>query len=68
VIGIGLGFGVFLTGDATDEPGVAAKQLLEAFEQSHTDSLARPLACQDAAVDARDHVADHVGLHAGIAP
>src|SRR5260370_16493080 len=55
---IGVGLGGFLTGHATDEPGVAAKQLVQAFEQSLADSLGPPPPCQDAAVHARFHMAN----------
>ena len=42
-IGVGLGLGEFLTGHATDEPSVAAEQLVQAFEQScRVDTLGPP--------------------------
>ncbi len=66
VIGISLPLGEFLTGDAADEPGVAAELLVQAFEQSRADPFGPPPAYQDAAVHARDHMADHKRLHAGI--
>ena len=67
VIGIGLGFGVFLTGDATDEPSIAAKQFVQAVEQTYLGCVRRPpSAYEGAAVHTCDHVTNHLRFHVAI--
>ena len=67
VIGIGLGFGEFLTSYAVDEPSLAAEQLVQSIEQSrggapsgrHRLPRMRPSTLED-------HMADHMRLVPGL--
>src|SRR5271168_196570 len=53
---IGIPLGVFLTGDAADEPGVDAKPLVQALEDGPAAQVfGPPSACQGPAIDARHH-------------
>src|SRR5207245_7962672 len=64
VLGIGVSRGVFLTGDATHEPGVAAEQCVQTVERPAPVCVRRPPpGYEGTAVHARDHVTNHVRLH-----
>src|SRR5262249_32639261 len=64
VIEIGRRLGVFAAGDTADQPGAAAKLLVQALEQPrHAVLRGPPPAAENAAVDAGVHVANHIRLH-----
>ena len=67
VNGMGVAFGVFLTGYATDEPSIAAKQFVQAVEQTYLGCVRRPpSAYESAAVHTCDHVTNHLRFHVAI--
>ena len=67
VLGIGVSHGVFLTGDAPHEPGVAAEQCVQTVEHPAPVCVLRPPpGYEGTAVHARDHVTNHVRLHGSL--
>jgi hypothetical protein len=59
-----ISFGVSLTADAPDKPGIGGQSIVQRFEKAPGFGFFRmPPADQRPAIDARYHVADNVGLH-----
>ena len=68
VIGIGITLGVFLAGDAADQPGVNREPLVQPLENYSSARVFGPPSVRERTpIEAGDHVADHVRLHAALA-
>jgi len=64
VVWVRIPFGVSLTADAPDKPGIGAQSIVQRFEKAPAFGVFRtPPADQGPTIDARYHVADNAGLH-----